>query len=486
MNNHIEIHHLELLLLGDSHLSVEEREKVLLHLEECSFCESNYLKMKSFYQEIESEIKSEPNSEDLDFAKKLLPKKSFFTTKLLEEPKKAVKVYDGWIEITEPYFRTRIQKFVRFISRHPKSFTSSLAFAGIALTLILLNLKNPIKDRNPERAFILNQILYVLNEQNDTLWTKPTLNFDNTSTTLEDFEHSVRYLLIFDIDNDKKNEVLLSGSLRSNKYFPDTIYCFNNEGKLIRKFTSGEFKSVSAERWAHTRTVIERFFIFNDGTKDRLLVTVDDQLNAPGKISEIDFTTSKELRSFYNSGQITFELVHDIDSDGKKELIIGGITNAFKCAFIAVLDPDNFDGFSPSTEFYIPKGMDKGNFKYYITFPVTEVGKFLSSTDYNSIKMILGNKDGGMTVYTTEILGGVETYFREGLLYIFDKDMKIKSIVPSDPFNKNYQRLLEGGKVTAQLDAEYFKKIKNSIKYWDGDKFVNNPVMNKYYQAFIP
>ncbi len=129
--------------------------------------------------------------------------------------------------------------------------------------------------------------------------------------------------------------------------------------------------------------------------------------------------------------------------------------------------------------------MDKGNYKYYITFPVTEVSKKLSHTDYNSINMIIGNNDGGITAYTTEILGS-PLFKGDGLLYNFDKEMRIKSIVPSDPFNINYQRLLDEGKVKSQLDAKYFKNLKNSVKYWNGDEFVNHAVMNKYYKEFIP
>jgi hypothetical protein len=78
MNNHLETYNLELLFLDASQISNEEKERIFLHIKKCSYCESNYLKMKSFYEEIESAIESEPSIEDSNFAKKLLPKKKFF------------------------------------------------------------------------------------------------------------------------------------------------------------------------------------------------------------------------------------------------------------------------------------------------------------------------------------------------------------------------------------------------------------------------
>ncbi len=168
--------------------------------------------------------------------------------------------------------------------------------------VLFLNIKNPIKNTNPQRAFISNEVLYVLNDMGDTLWKKSTLNFENTSTTSIEYDSRFQNLVVQDINNDTINEVLLTGVIRSKQYFPDTIYCFNFKGDLIRKITSGVFKSLDAERWNHIRTIIRRFLIFNDGIKDRLFLTAYDGLNAPAKISEIDLTTGNELRSFYNSG----------------------------------------------------------------------------------------------------------------------------------------------------------------------------------------
>ncbi len=76
MNNHIEEHKIELLFLNQSEITDAEKKEMFEHFESCSLCNENYLKLKKFYEELETELNQEPSVEDKEIAERLLPQKT--------------------------------------------------------------------------------------------------------------------------------------------------------------------------------------------------------------------------------------------------------------------------------------------------------------------------------------------------------------------------------------------------------------------------
>ncbi|MBU2445986.1 MAG: hypothetical protein KJ666_10530 [Bacteroidetes bacterium] len=485
MTKHIEEQKIELLLLDETRISVEERKEIFVHLETCRLCKENYFKLKNFYEEIDSEIALEPSNEDIDFAHVLLAKKSFLTTKLLEGPKKAVKIYNGWIEITEPFFGTKIQKFVRFVRRHPKSVSSSLAFAALFLALLFYSTQKQRINDNPAFANIENQVLKVYNSDGNILWTKPATgipDFESEWQTEIGGDRSIRYGFVGDVDGDRKNDVLISGKFGTKSTFAsDTLYCFSFDGQLKWKYGIKKLQDLGTKGWKHSIWTIGDYSLIKGAdNKPRLFVIASDAIYSPSKLFELDGRTGKELQSFYNPGHIVIINNADLNKDEREEIIIGGINDPYRRAFISVFDMNNISGYGPSTEAYLPRDTEKGSMLYYILFPFTRYGELVGHADYNCTKRISKTSDNGIIVSTDEALSVVEKD-RGSILYTFDNQIKIINIIAGDDFVKSHKRLVREGKLNEKLNEAFFENLKNSVLYWDGDKFTNIVSMNKYY-----
>jgi hypothetical protein len=44
-----------------------------------------------------------------------------------------------------------------------------------------------------------------------------------------------------------------------------------------------------------------------------------------------------------------------------------------------------------------------------------------------------------------------------------------------------HQKLEAEGKLTKKLDKQYYEDLRKRVLYWDGEKFVKEPTMNKNY-----
>jgi len=50
-----------------------------------------------------------------------------------------------------------------------------------------------------------------------------------------------------------------------------------------------------------------------------------------------------------------------------------------------------------------------------------------------------------------------------------------------DVHSEFHKKLEKEGKLTKKLDEKYYEDLRKSILYWDGEKFVNYPTMNRRY-----
>jgi hypothetical protein len=410
-------------------------------------------------------------------------RKSFFKSKLLDEPQKAVKVYDGWVEITEPYVRTKIQKFVRFVKNHPKGFTGSLAFAGLIFVLLVYTSTVKTKDNNPSYAWVENQVLYVQNENAELLWKKSAPGIQNTNSDVIIKLDNYNYLLVKDVDNDKVNEVLLWGDTSNDDGIPsDSIFCYDNMGKIKWKTGGWDFPEFNTKRWRHTRWCVSNMIIVKDNYKknSRLFVVIYDLLYSPSILLELDGKNGKVIQRFYNVGGTNLIYNFDIDEDGQNEIIIGGVNDPFKRAYIAVFDINNVTGFSPSSEHYLPSEVSFGSYKYYLLFPFTKLGGILGNVIYNNVKYLIRTKE-SLIVATEEVLANNNLDHRSSVLYSLDNEMNVQHVTLGDDFIKSHKRLVEEERLSEKLDSTFFENLKNSVKYWDGEKFVDSVSVNKYY-----
>src|SRR3989339_984 len=473
MKTHINDNELELLFLDDSNLTKDQTNNIRAHLTECELCTEKYTRIKSFYSYIENNI-AETEENDSDIALKLKKQNTLAENeKLLNEGKRAITIYNGSYEIIEQSRKSLLKWMGEFVLYNPIKVTGSLVFIGI-LIIVLFNVKKTEKEFvNPSLAIIENNVLSVYNEMGDVLWKRGVpgmsdyrtdISFDNQKD-----KSNTRELLLDDLNHDGINELLLTGNYSMKGVFArDTIYCFNNVGELKWKYGCGKLAKFSAPRWKFNFLFISDFFTFHDNLKhkERLFVIAGSNYS-PTKFFELEISTGKVVQEFYNTGGITATSIFDINGDKKEEIIVGGINDAFDCAFIAVFNPNSVSGFSASNELYIPKAEQKNTASKYVLIPHTNYGKLVSNSDYNIVsKFLTSREDETITAYVQEVPApGHQLNVTASILYNFGKDLKLNSIVPGDDFMAHYSRLYKAGKLKIPLNADYIEKLAKKVTY---------------------
>jgi len=460
---------LELFLLNSSEQSEKERDFILKHLSECSACADNFNKIKEFYAFIETNIHAE-EKEDETLANKILGSNTLpYENKTLNEHNRAVKVYDGKYEIIESKKDSLVSRSIELIRIYPYRFSGSLAFVGLLIALFLFTKKPETKYINPTLAVIKDNVLTVYNEMGDLMWKKGVPGMVDFRTDLpvdsQILQFGSRELLLDDLDGNGINELLIAGKHPGlGSFASDTLYCFDPSGKLVWKYGCGSFRSFNTPRWKHNNWFINDYFTVNTATGKKMFVVASTNFG-PTKIFELDFITGNIKQEFYNSGGISATKLFDIDDDGYEEIILGGINNAFSCAFVAVFKPDSVFGFSYSTEVFIPKELQKNSALKYILFPTTNYLQAVSRTDYNKVEQFFVSKEEKtITAYIQEAPGGLPNIFG-AVLYNFDLQWNVRGIVLADNFIANYNRLFDQGKVKEPLDSNYTKKLAEGVRY---------------------
>jgi hypothetical protein len=466
---HISDYDLELYLLKVAEISETEKDFIQKHLSECTVCTESLNKIKEFYGFIESNLDLEEKEDEL-LANKILGINAVYDgTKLLNEHNRAVKVYDGKYEIIEAKKDSLIRRAVELIRVYPYRFSGSLALIGMIIAFFIMIKKPDIKTINPTLAVIKDNVLSVYNEMGDLMWKKGVPGMVDYRTDIsyenqKDFSNT-RELLLDDLNNDGINELLLTGNFNElGPFARDTLYCFDPQGKLIWKYGCGGFKSLNTPRWKHSSWFIPNYFTVNTKEGKKLFVIASTNY-APTKLFELDFNNGKIKQEFYNSGGISAAKSYDIDNDGYEEIMIGGINNAFSSAFIAVFEPENVNGFSPSTDTFIPDSLQQNSALKYIIFPTSSYNKAVSKTDYNEVEQFLvSREEKTITVYIQEAPGGIR---EDGavILYNFDINWQLHGVVLGDNFIAEYNRLLAQVKMREPLDSNYTKKLAEGVRH---------------------
>jgi hypothetical protein len=68
-------------------------------------------------------------------------------------------------------------------------------------------------------------------------------------------------------------------------------------------------------------------------------------------------------------------------------------------------------------------------------------------------------------------------------MYYFDSTMRCTNVLASEP-NLTYYRKLQQEELTIRkIDQQFLDDLRKGVQYWDGEKFVSRPAVNKRYLA---
>ena len=334
---------------------------------------------------------------------------------------------------------------------------------------------------NPYDYRIFNSRLVIINEKGNVLWRYDTQikNLVDEGTYRTHFQYKKNnfsgknkrdfpHLIIKDIDDDKKNEVLFSIQTQ-DEWNEGTLFCFDYKGNLKWHYKVGrEIKFGSKTYSGNFR--IDGFDLcdFDGNGSFEIIVNSRHKLYYPSQLAILN-NEGYLLGEYWNSGYLTDYAFVDLDSDGYKEIIYGGINNEYKKACLIVFDARNISGCSPQGDSYRCEGLKQGSEKYYILFPRTDVDQVYTIHNVLNKVDVLGNKRISVVPDFSKIY------------YELNFNMQLEEIRLSDHFEMTHRKALQEGKIGSIINDEYKRRLKNGILYFNGKNWETKPSQVKIF-----
>ena len=249
---------------------------------------------------------------------------------------------------------------------------------------------------------------------------------------------------IADVDGDGASEVVASVPLDDGgNTHHDELYCFSATGGVLWKvvfeddvaFAAGRF----APPWIDGHVVVSRI-----GGEPRVLWSQNHHTWWPGMVLVLD-GHGRRLSTFMHAGHVRSLAV--ANRAGQPLVLVGGISNAYRAASLAVLEGSSIGGHGP-----VPAGSP---YECLSCTPELPSRYFLfSSTDLNAASGLPYNyvrhvapTPGGYDVYTLETASGVWPPPVGELVYHFSPSFSLTEAAASDSWIPAHQHLEPGGRI---------------------------------------
>ncbi|MBI3194001.1 MAG: VCBS repeat-containing protein [Ignavibacteriae bacterium] len=467
--NHISEQTLVLFALN-AKLTQEQYSNTELHIQECAGCKSLYEDIVDYYKEVEEQQKKLQlaNANELATTSNIVP---FHTFPLIRSETSITPLEEKRLPI----------RIARYVVRHPVVTTSA---SGLAAALVIAVLtffpKKLITDTNPLFARPLGEFLVAFNKEGDTLWKNHIgPNYDK----MDFFAGDKKLLEMVDADGDGRQDVVcgylqpFGANMRERKR---TLSLYNYDGTLrwrhefnnAIRFGEEEF----SEFYVYTSLVAGDFD--RDG-KTEIITHVENGTSYTSAILSYDANSGTLSGEFWNPGFLKY-LDHDsLSTPGTKNIYAGGLNFHYERPALVVFDPQWIQGFGPTTPGNEPPNVPPGTEKVYVLFPRTILHEHpLFSIDY--ARFIYPKKDGDLEIWVELQFSGGQLY----MAYFFDVEMNCTKveIVERTQIIPNMMKF-EPEIEKKIRSREYLEQLRQQVEYWNGEKFVAEPSINKHYAA---
>ncbi len=327
-------------------------------------------------------------------------------------------------------------------------------------------------DRNPEMFTYSGRLILIKNKSGKTLWNIKSLeNLDEPSKN-QIMNNIVR---IRDINDDGVNEVI---ACRQNIPLDDPdfgrVICYNYKKEKLWQYVFRD--QVFTPEYKHTPIFsIALIDIVKENKQTVLYAFANNNPLYPSAIFKLDALTGKRVDStkvLWSSGCINSAVIGDFDSDGRRELTVIGINNGYERSVLFSIDIDSLNGRSPAPPYYEILGKDLARYDHYLLLPKSDLTRLYYRWDSPIEGSLFYKKSNAEYNFMIGEYG--PNNIQRNLLYRCDKDMRNFYIDCSDDFQTTRDSLVNSGKLNSPLTytVEYFRSLKEQLRYWDGKKFV--------------
>ncbi len=270
-------------------------------------------------------------------------------------------------------------------------------------------------------------------------------------------------LVIKDIDNDGDVEVVFAPKRNSSQTGEGWVRCFDRRGTELWNFPSG--KELHCAKRTYSPDYRVNGFYCYDMDGDGALETIVEAFHAPDwpcQLAVLD-ASGKKIGEFWNGGYLRQLAFHDLDGDGREELIVVGVNNEYKGGCLVVFDTRDIRGGSPQSGKYACEGMEPGSELYYVTVPYTDVSAAMGFV-----------VDGFNHVGVTENRRISATY-GPSLFYEFGFGLEPLQVYWGHGYEHAHDEARKAGKLTSVLDDAYAEALLDGVRWWNGTAMVSEP-----------
>jgi len=353
-----------------------------------------------------------------------------------------------------------------------RSMLAVLALAVMITALVIIN-KNPSfhfwKIRHPVIIELHDSRLFARNPEEQLLWTFPLRRPFRPDSLQQKF---------VDLDGDGEDEILISGDYLSEEKLSAELFCLKKSGKLLWSYQPGRKIKTLTDEFSNHYT-IKKFEAanFSRTSPEKSVLVIGNHVTwYPTQIVLLD-ARGKLLGEYWHTGHLgqAALLIEDLDEDGWKEIIAGGTNNDFQQACLLVLDPRSISGSSPGSgnpDFRF-RDLPEGTQEYYLLIPRTTINQTMNLRNY-IVTIQLFREEKILEITTHEFSKEVSCR----MMYNFDFRLTPLFSRPTDTLTEAVKELVISRVLPLHAETE-LRSLKERIRYWDGQAWVNYPARNK-------
>jgi hypothetical protein len=338
--------------------------------------------------------------------------------------------------------------------RSPKRWMIAAAIAIVCVAALiwfrLLTQHGP-----PQSARLDGSSLVIMDAEGKELWRKA---FPEGFGPDWFYARGVRSRMWFgDLEGKGHTSVLFIYSPDVPHPHSTTLICYSDRGRERWRWTPGRELPELAGTPATYKTHVVEVLKATGNRPPRIVVTSQHDPWWPSQVALLD-SDGKIVSEYWHSGALTSLVLADLDSDGKEEIILTGVSEYDHQATLVVLDPDKVFGASAEErpEFQI-HGMGVPQERLRLLFPRSDLNRALFQYNQATEPAF----EGGITRLTV-----LECITPPGcrIWYQFDKNFHlIAAFAGGDEFLSAHNRYYQNGKEAHPLstvEQSAFQKVR--------------------------
>lgn len=283
---------------------------------------------------------------------------------------------------------------------------------------------------------------------------------------------------VIDLDGDGRQEVLaVTGRREPEEIVPWVLYCLDDRGAILWQYTPAEALAFRRERcdanWALCFEVAD---LDVDGRQEIIVLSHNHRL-FPSKITLLD-PQGRNRGDYLNSGWVETIKFADLDGDGTQEILAGGCNNGYRRPCLFALRVDRIAGCSPQPDNpdYQCPGRPPGREMYYLLLPRDPLSRQLHPI--GTVQSILLTPD--------QVIAAVPTGIQDppltgGIDFMFDHRLRLEQAEANSVYELLYGRFFQQGLLDRPFSPAVVREM-DPILYWDGDRFVTTPTVNRHWR----